>query len=154
VHGLSSGGKPFSVGPARLVVFTLGARGVRLPPAPAAAAIPPPPTTHEPQSEVTEGAVLYSRHCAICHGQNAVGSGVKDLRHLTSQAHEAFDGIVLGGKLKKAGMASFRDLLSRSQVAAIHAFVIERAQEDWQPSFLPPRRKGAAPAHERAPTSP
>jgi quinohemoprotein ethanol dehydrogenase len=141
VHGLSSGGKPFSVGPARLLVFALGARGVRLPPAPPAGTIAPPPTTHEPEREVALGAALYSRHCAICHGQNAIGSGVKDLRHLTPQAHAEFDEIVLGGKLKKAGMESFKDKLSTAQVEAIHAFVVERAQEDWQPSFLPPRKK-------------
>jgi len=140
VHGLSSGGRPFSVGPARLVVFALGARGVRLPPAPVAGTIPPPPATHEPQREVTEGAILYSQHCAICHGQNAIGSGAKDLRHLTPQAHAQFDEIVLGGKLKKAGMESFKHQLTAGQVAAIHAFVIARAQEDWQPSFLPPHK--------------
>ena len=34
VHGLNNGKKPFSVGPARLVVFALDAKGVKLPPAP------------------------------------------------------------------------------------------------------------------------
>ena len=138
VHGLSRGGRPFSVGPARLLVFALGAHGVKLPPAPRAGTIPPPPPTQEPAAEVAEGARLYSTQCAICHGENAIGSGVKDLRHLTAQAHAEFGQIVLGGRLKKAGMESFKDKLSAAQVAAIHAFVIERAQEDWQPSFLPP----------------
>lgn len=140
VHGLSSGGHPFSVGPARLLVFTLGAKGVKLPPAPNAAQIPAPPATHEPAREVTAGAVLYSAHCAVCHGQNAVGSGAKDLRHLTARVHAEFDNIVLGGKLKKSGMAPFKGVLSKAQVEAIHAFVIARAQQDWQPSFLPVHR--------------
>ncbi|MGH8260711.1 MAG: PQQ-dependent dehydrogenase, methanol/ethanol family, partial [Steroidobacteraceae bacterium] len=141
VHGLDSGGKPFSVGPARLLVYTLDARGVTLPPAPPSADIPPPPDTQEPQALVERGSVLFGEHCAICHGQNAVGSGRKDLRHLDSQAHAEFDSIVLGGKLARAGMESFADKLTTQDVSAIHAYVIARAQEDWQPDFLHPRRR-------------
>lgn len=139
VHGLDSGGKPFSVAPARLLVFTLDAQGVKLPPAPESADIPPPPSVQEPQALVERGAALFGRYCAICHGQNAVGSGPKDLRHLGAQAHADFDAIVLGGKLARAGMASFADLLTKDDANAIHAYVIERAQEDWQPDFLHPR---------------
>ncbi|MGH8227465.1 MAG: PQQ-dependent dehydrogenase, methanol/ethanol family [Steroidobacteraceae bacterium] len=141
VYGLSRGPKPFSVGPARLLVFTLGAKGVKLPPAPTAADIPPPPATHEPAREVHEGAALFTAHCAVCHGQDAIGSGVKDLRHLTPQVHAQFGEIVLGGRFAKKGMASFKGVLSRPQVDAIHAYVIERAQEDWQPNFLRPRKR-------------
>ncbi len=142
VHGLTQGDEPFSVGPARLLVFTLDVQGVTLPPAPATAAIPPPPATEEPASEVRAGEALYSGHCAVCHGQNAVGSGTKDLRHLGPQAHAAFRDIVLGGTLRQAGMESFKGVLTPAQVEAIHAFLIARAQEDWQPDFLhPPKRK-------------
>lgn len=142
VHGLTQGDQPFSVGPARLLVFALDARGATLPPAPPTAAIPPPPATQEPVQEVDAGEALYSSHCAVCHGQNAIGSGPKDLRHLGPQAHADFDDIVLGGKLKQAGMEPFRGVLTKAQVEAIHAFVIARAQEDWQPDFLhPPKRK-------------
>jgi quinohemoprotein ethanol dehydrogenase len=48
---------------------------------------------------------------------------------------------VLGGKLKKQGMESFGDRLSPEQVQAIHAYLISRAQEDWQPDFTRPKRK-------------
>jgi hypothetical protein len=48
---------------------------------------------------------------------------------------------LLGGKFKAQGMASFKDLLTPDQVAAIHAFVIARAPEDWHPDFLHPRRQ-------------
>ena len=130
----------FSVGPARLIVFALDAKGVQLPPAPPPESIPPPP--QEPQSEagIAEGALLYSQYCATCHGQNAVG-GVKDLRHLTPGQHGQFSRIVIDGLFRKQGMASFRDVLSESQVASIHAYLINRAQEDWQPSFVPPKPK-------------
>ncbi|HEX5420062.1 MAG TPA: PQQ-dependent dehydrogenase, methanol/ethanol family, partial [Gammaproteobacteria bacterium] len=136
VYGLDTPEHPFTVGPARLLVFTLDAKGVELPPAPPASAIPPPPNTQEPEAEVQEGAVLYSAQCAVCHGQNAVG-GVKDLRHMTPEAHAAFLDIVLGGARKEKGMESFKDSLTQEQAEAIHAYVVARAQEDWQPSFTP-----------------
>lgn len=141
VHGLDEGGKVFSVAPARLLVFALDAKGVVLPPAPLAASIPEPPTETQSQQLVDAGAGLFSTHCAICHGQNAVGQDVKDLRHLTPELHAQFNDIVLGGKFKAQGMAPFKDVLTAEQVAALHAFVIARAQEDWQPDFLHPRRQ-------------
>ena len=141
VHGLDAGGTAFSVAPARLLVFALDAKGVVLPPAPLAVSIPEPPTDTQPQPLVDTGAGLFATNCAICHGQNAVGQDVKDLRHLTPELHAQFNDIVLNGKFKAQGMASFKDILTPDQVAAIHAFVIARAQEDWQPDFLHPRRQ-------------
>ena len=136
VHGLD----PFPVGPARLVVFALDARGITLPPAPPPGSIPPPPATAEPEQAVAQGALLYSQYCATCHGPNAVG-GVKDLRHLSSGEHARFLEVVLGGLFKKQGMESFKGVLTVQQTDAIHAYLIARAQEDWQPSFTPPKRK-------------
>ena len=138
VHGLDDP-QPFSVGPARLVVFALDARGVTLPPAPPPDAVPPPPTQVQPEQEVAAGALLYSQYCASCHGPNAVG-GVKDLRHLNADKHAHFLDIVLEGTLKKQGMAAFNDKLTDAQVEAIHSYLIMRAQQDWQPSFLPRRK--------------
>ena len=136
VHGLD----PFSVGPARLIVFALDAKGVELPPAPPPEAVPAPPTTVQPEEAVARGGLLYAQYCASCHGPNAVG-GVKDLRHLTTEQHGRFTDIVLGGTLSKQGMASFRELLTPAQADSIHAYLINRAQEDWQPSFTPPKHK-------------
>jgi quinohemoprotein ethanol dehydrogenase len=136
---LSTPEKPFSYAEARLLVFSLDGHD-RLPPAPKSASIAPPPTQPQAPEAVKSGALLYSNHCAICHGQNAVG-GVKDLRFLTEERHAQFFDIVLEGKLKKGGMQSFADKLSHEQVADIHAYLISRAQEDWQPDFMRPQRK-------------
>jgi hypothetical protein len=38
-------------------------------------------------------------------------------------------------------MESFGDRLNPQQVQAIHAYLISRAQEDWQPDFTRPKRK-------------
>jgi quinohemoprotein ethanol dehydrogenase len=140
VHQLGTDAEPFSVGSAHLVVFALDASGKQLPPAPPAGSIPAPPSDAQAAAQVESGEALYSAHCAICHGQNAVG-GVKDLRHLTPERHAQFEDIVLGGLLKSGGMESFRDKLSAAQSADIHAFLISRAQEDWQPDFMHPKRK-------------
>ena len=139
VPSLSTPEHPFSFSPARLMVFALDAKG-ELPPAPPSAAISPPPTDPQPAEKVRAGAVLYSTHCAICHGQNAAG-GVRDLRYLTPERHAQFSDIVLGGLLKKGGMESFSDKLTPEQVGDIHAYLIQRAQDDWQPDFTRPKRK-------------
>jgi quinohemoprotein ethanol dehydrogenase len=142
VHGLNAGPRPFTVGPARLVVFALDAKGIKLPAAPPLESLTPPPSTPQPAGKVRLGAEIFSANCAICHGQNAVGVGPKDLRYVKSQTHADFNEIVLGGKFRDKGMASFRDVLTTDQVEAIHAFVISRGQEDWQPVFVPqPPRK-------------
>ena len=60
----------------------------------------------------------------------AIG-GVKDLRYLPAESHAAFDRIVLEGTLVEQGMAGFADILSAEDVAAVHAYVIARANEDW-----------------------
>jgi quinohemoprotein ethanol dehydrogenase len=131
---------PFFVGPAHLVVFALDAKGLTVPPAPPPGSIPEPPTDPQPADKVAAGAVLYSQQCAVCHGQNAAG-GVKDLRFLSPEKHAEFKDIVLGGKLKANGMASFSDRLTPEQADSIHAYLINRGQEDWQPDFMHPRRK-------------
>jgi quinohemoprotein ethanol dehydrogenase len=148
VHELNTPSNPFTVAPAYLVVFTLGAKGVALPAAPPSDSIQDPPSDPQPLDQIEAGAAIYSTHCAICHGQNAVG-GVKDLRFLTPERHAEFFDIVLGGKLKKDGMESFEDKLSKDQVAQIHSYLIARAQEDWQPNFSRPRQKTPNPLPQR-----
>ena len=140
VQGLDEGGVTFTFAPARLLVFALDAKGVNLPPAPPSTAISPPPDEDQPVAKVQEGAGLYAANCAICHGQSANG-GVKDLRHMTPQTHGEFFDIVLGGKRQTLGMPTFADKLTKDQAEDIHAYLISRAQEDWQPDFMHPRRK-------------
>jgi quinohemoprotein ethanol dehydrogenase len=128
----------FSVGPANLVVFALDAHGPALPPAPPPGTLSPPPGAPQPQELVNAGATLYAAQCPTCHGQNAVG-GVKDLRFMSPERHAQFMDIVLGGILKEKGMASFRDRISDQDAQAIHAYLISRGQEDWQPQFTRPK---------------
>jgi quinohemoprotein ethanol dehydrogenase len=115
---------------ARLLVFRLGGT-VQLPPLKVeeTAQQQPPPLTAD-ESVVRRGGELFAQTCAQCHGQQAIG-GVKDLRKMTRETHAAFADIVLGGKYKDKGMASFADLLKKEDADAIHAYLIARANEDW-----------------------
>jgi len=56
---------------------------------------------------------------------------LKDLRYMSSETRAQFNDIVLGGTRADKGMASFKDLLTESQVEAINAYLIARANEDW-----------------------
>lgn len=114
---------------ARLLVFKLDGTA-KLPPMAAAARIPEPPPLRATEAEVRQGAQHFANTCAQCHGQNAIG-GVKDLRHMTKETHAEFLDIVLGGKKKALGMASFADILTKPEADAIHAYLIARANEDW-----------------------
>ena len=137
VHGLYNGPDPFTVAPAKLVVFALDATGVELPPPPPAEDISPPPSEKQPAEKVAQGAAIFAQYCSTCHGQNAMGVGPKDLRFLKPEIHAQFNEIVLGGKFKDRGMIPLDGILTPEQVDAIHAFVISRGQDDWQPIFRP-----------------
>ena len=115
----------------RLLVFRLGGSAglpAMAPPAPARQ--PPPPSTAAPEV-IAAGARLYAQTCAACHGAEARG-GVKDLRQMSPETRAAFLDIVLHGARAKSGMASFADILTPGYAQAIHAYLIARANEDWQ----------------------
>jgi len=77
---------------------------------------------------VSAGSHLYAIHCLRCHGLQAKSSGLyPDLRFSSSQVHDSWQGIVIGGALKANGMDSFGESLTSSDVKAIHSYVISEA---------------------------
>ena len=130
VYNLNNDG-PFRTATAKLLVFRLDAKGVTLPPMAPPSALPRPPFLTASEATVTQGRQLYGDTCVRCHGVEAVG-GVKDLRWMTAETHAKFNDIVLGGIYAEKGMASFADVLSKDQADAIHAYLIARANEDYQ----------------------
>jgi quinohemoprotein ethanol dehydrogenase len=134
VYGLNEGGVPFSYAPARLLVFALDASGVQLPPPPAPAELVAPPATQYAEEQVARGEQLFAGTCQLCHGQNAIG-GLKDLRYMTSEVHAEFNSIVLQGTRADKGMPR-HETLTEAQADDIHAYLISRAQEDWQGGFM------------------
>lgn len=91
----------------------------------------PPPQTADAAS-IQKGFGLFSQHCTVCHGYFAQSEGVvPDLRLLPKDLWPQFDSIVLGGALQDAGMASFKDILSTDDVAAIRAYVLQQSHLAW-----------------------
>jgi quinohemoprotein ethanol dehydrogenase len=134
VYGLNEGGVPFTYAPARLLVFALDATGVALPPPPEPATLVAPPATQFAREQIERGAVLFSQTCQLCHGQNAIG-GLKDLRYMRPDTHAEFNTIILQGTRADKGMPR-QETMTEEQVNDIHAYVISRAQEDWQGGFM------------------
>ena len=130
VHGLTVAAQPVRFGPARLMVFKLGAKGMALPPMPPPTTVPAPPYLRASEDQVRAGQKLFAETCSRCHGENARG-GLKDLRFMTPETRAEFNSIVLQGTRKDKGMAGFADLLSADDVAAINAYLVARANEDW-----------------------
>ena len=50
---------------------------------------------------------------------------------MTPETHGQFKDIVLGGIRLANGMASFADVLTEADADAVHAYIISRANEDW-----------------------
>jgi quinohemoprotein ethanol dehydrogenase len=129
-HVQANSFKDLNVSPARLLVFRIGGTATLPPMPPGQAAPPPAPPVRAPEAVVRKGAELFSKNCALCHGQLARG-GIKDLRLMSADTHSHFDDIVLGGARKAQGMASFADVLSKDDAAAVHAYLNARISEDW-----------------------
>jgi quinohemoprotein ethanol dehydrogenase len=131
VAGLAAANPPVRFGPGRLLVFRLDAKGVELPPLPPPSDVPPPPPLRASEAQIIEGRRLFGETCSRCHGDNAMG-GLKDLRFMTPETRAQFDAIVMDGIRKDKGMVGFKDLLSADDAAAINAYLIARANEDYQ----------------------
>jgi quinohemoprotein ethanol dehydrogenase len=114
----------------RIVTFALDGKatlkvpayGHKEPPKPALPANAPP-------AVVQLGAQVYGNSCMFCHGINAVGGTLPDLRYASKETMEQFEEIVLRGSRASAGMPSFAKLLTPEKVRAVRAYVLARAAE-------------------------
>lgn len=115
----------------RIMAFKLNGSAA-LPPAPKPERPVPPPRMEISAERIEDGRRLFDRFCARCHGATAVGDGsIPDMRYLAPVWHENFEAVVLHGMMEKAGMPRFDDVLNAEQVESIHAYIIERAHEDY-----------------------
>lgn len=114
----------------RILAFKLGAQK-SLPPLPEVQYPQPPARLDASEDELKQGYALYSRFCARCHGINAVSDGsIPDLRRLPPVWHEHFNDVVLGGMMERAGMPRFDDVLDEDSARLVHAYILDRANED------------------------
>ncbi len=113
----------------RVLTFKLGADGSLPPVKWKPAVVFNPPALNASEATLQEGFGAYQDICMGCHGLNAVsGLTIPDLR---GSAYlwdpRGWDEVVLGGKLRDRGMASFSDNVTPEQSAAIRAYVIQQA---------------------------
>jgi quinohemoprotein ethanol dehydrogenase len=116
----------------RLFVFKLGGKQqvAALAPEGTPPQEPPPQTANA--ATIAKGFTLYHRTCLVCHGYFAQSEGeVPDLRLMQKGVWASFDDIVLGGALADNGMASFKDVLSKDDAAAIKAYILDQAHVAW-----------------------
>jgi quinohemoprotein ethanol dehydrogenase len=129
----------------RIVTFKLGGGDVPLRPlltqnaAPAASSALPPPGTPE---QVAKGRSLYERNCALCH---AAGRA-PDLTRMNAATHAGFPDILLKGTRAARGMPNFGNALSKADVDAIHAYVIDITGKEQRaaPTAPPPQPQAQA----------
>jgi len=119
----------------RILTFALDGKGTLKAP-PFGHKDPPIPavTAKQDPQAVHAGALLFNSHCLFCHGANAVGGPLPDLRYSSAEVLDSFASIVLGGTRASDGMPSYKKVLSPKQVAAIRAYIIARAQETAKPT--------------------
>lgn len=127
----------------RLFVFKLG--GLKQVAALAPEGVPPeePPPDSANAALLEKGFALYHKNCVFCHGYFAESEGeVPDLRLVPKDIWGQYDSIVLGGALADGGMASFKDVLTKSDVDVIRAYVLHEAHNAW-------KRKQSAPPNKK-----
>ena len=79
-------------------------------------------------ASIEQGRTLYNNLCVVCHGGNAVSSGlVPDLRYRIADLNAAWQSIVMDGALEVNGMPGWREFISVEQADFIKAYVIHEA---------------------------
>jgi quinohemoprotein ethanol dehydrogenase len=127
----------------RLLVFRLGGGAVPLPPR-----IMPPLREPTPKHIAADaptlqrGALLFGQQCARCHVDGGAIGAYPDLWNMPQSAVDSFGAIVRDGALRFAGMGNFSDTLSRSDIAAVEAFIVddEIARREHQKTTHTPSR--------------
>jgi quinohemoprotein ethanol dehydrogenase len=85
---------------------------------------------------VQHGFALFHQNCQVCHGPNASGAFLPDLKRsqmLLTQAD--WKSVVIDGARKANGMASFARFLSPQDAEDVRAYVLTEAK---RPGATPP----------------
>jgi len=117
----------------RIFAFKLGGKQVvDAMPSTLPANLPKPPDETIDAAMAAKGFDLFHRHCAVCHGVLLGSTGeVPDLRAVPPEIWSQYDAIILDGALADAGMASFKDILNKDDVAAIRSYTLLQAHAAW-----------------------
>lgn len=129
-HSTSAKSLGFPLSKPRLLVFKLDGAAALPALEDAGSSLERPSDKGLSAEAIARGEQLFAQQCSTCHGERARG-GVKDLRRMTPATHAEFFDIVLRGKRRETGMASFGDILTQADAEAIHAYLVRRTNEDW-----------------------
>lgn len=113
----------------RVFTFALGASGPKPIYKPKLIRKPTWPTVTRDLTveQVARGDKLFNFHCGGCHGQGGV---IPDLRYATKETHQLFEMIVHQGIYAAAkGMPSFKEILSKSDVEDIRAYILSESKK-------------------------
>lgn len=114
----------------RILVFKLGGGPVPQPELrPDPFTYPAPPPSRATAAKIAHGEAKFTEFCSRCH---MFGPGVTpDLSRLPKDIHGMFNDIVLGGALAGNGMAPMGDMVSKYDVEAIHAYLIDTQRKGY-----------------------
>lgn len=115
----------------RMMAFKLGGRQTPKPAAVRWPEPPEPPLQIGSDDDILQGRRLFAWNCSVCHVNSGVGA-IPNLKHMPSSKHALFSRIVLDGLLVSNGMPRFDDVLSESEVSAIHAYLIDAAWASYE----------------------
>jgi len=124
--------------PGRLMVFKLGGTA-KAPefPAPAAPAIDLAGLTST--GNVQHGFELFHKNCQVCHGPNASGAWLPDLKRSPMlMTADNWKGVVIDGASASRGMASFSRFFSPQDAEDVRAYVITEAKKAQTAAAAPP----------------
>ncbi len=109
----------------RLIVLKLDGGPIPLPPRrKPEEQQPTPKAIAVDRATLARGQRLFEEHCHRCHWTGGAIGNYPNLWNMAPGTIDSFDLIVREGALEYAGMASFADLLSPTDTAAIKAFLI------------------------------
>lgn len=119
--------------PGRLMVFKLGGKAT----APAYDVPEQPPielTGVTSQGDAKHGFAVFHENCQVCHGPNATGAYLPDLkRSQILLSADAWKSVVIDGASKDRGMASFAKYLSPADAEDVRAYVLTEARAAQTP---------------------
>ncbi len=115
----------------RILVFKLGGGPVPQPePRPDPLTYPAPPKLKATTAMIAHGQAKFTEFCSRCH---MFGPGITpDLSRLPPEIHGMFNNIVLKGALAGSGMAPLNDMVSKYDVEAIHAYLIDQQRQGYE----------------------
>ena len=114
----------------RIIAFKLGGPPVPTPPSRVEPPVPKPPVQTASEARIRYGEIKFIQECSRCHVLGP--SSTPDLRRLDPGLQAIFKDIVLRGAVAPTGMERFDDILSESDVEAIHAYLIDEAWKAYK----------------------